>query len=159
MKRGRPDRQVSVDGPSDKESLSMANIPIHLIGGNQFIKARTLQLPVVFDGEVFRMPSSSGGEGEHVVRFDSAESPLVYSCTCRAGSMATPCWAAARALDVLTVLSVHNIYVGRPAAAPSPAALPATSGEPLRASIVEGDLALIWGGEDPEAGVLYTISN
>jgi hypothetical protein len=121
-------------------------IPITSLNGKQFMKARTLRLPVVIDRGVFRMPSSTGGEGEHQVRFDSQESPLMYSCTCKAGATGTPCWAAARALDALDVLAVNQIYVG--GRGPEPAASVVHKGElpprPLSASLdTDGALNLM----------------
>ncbi len=95
----------------------MAMIPITEIHGNQFMKARVLMLPVVvINGHMFRMPSSSSAEREHVVTFDSGETPTACSCTCAAGLNQTPCWAMARALDTLTVLSINQIYIASPGA-------------------------------------------
>lgn len=129
-------------------------ISITSLGGKQFLKARTLQLPVIFDGESFRLPSATGGEGEHVVRFDSLEEPLVYSCTCRAGRTGTPCWAAARSLDVLTLLSVNNVYVER--AARRTAVSPEQA--PLEPGITEGgELALMVRSATPLAGMVLNI--
>jgi hypothetical protein len=134
-------------------------IPVHLIGGKQFIKARTLMAEVVFDGSVFRMQSSSGGEEDHLVRFDSLESPLICSCTCKAGRTGTPCWAMARGLDALAHLSIGRIHVRTTGAVP--AAAPVVVGPPSRtmaAGISErGELVLMTRSATPLAGMVLNV--
>lgn len=134
-------------------------IPVHALGGKQFLKARDLMSPVFFDGSVFQLPSASGGEESHRVRFDSLESPLLCSCTCRAGRTGTPCWAMARSLDVLTLLSVNKVHVGP--AAPTPAATAAVGppARPMEARISEsGELLLMTRSATPLAGMVLNIA-
>ena len=130
-------------------------IQIIRIGGKQFMKARALGLPViVVNARTFRMPSSRAGKPDHTVELDSSESPTACSCTCEAGEHDAPCWAMARALDVLTALGVHNIYVGR-ASPGRTTSLPASDAirPALRASIDEaGDMFLM---TVPETEMLY----
>jgi hypothetical protein len=134
-------------------------IPIQHLTGNQFEKARRLNAPVVVcDARTFRVPSSRRGERDHRLQLDDAERPHAVSCTCEAGERGRVCWAMARVLDALDELRACNIYVS-PGAPSSWSASEAWAGalepEP-RAGIVDGDLALMWGGH-PEAGVLYNI--
>lgn len=115
------------------------SIPIQAINGNQFMKACTLMPPVVvIDARTFRIPSDSRAGREHTVTFDSAEGPTACSCTCEAAANGTACWAMARALDVLRLFSINQVYVwGRGHSPGVPAAFePALP--PLHASIGEG---------------------
>lgn len=123
----------------------MEMIPVQSINGNQFMKARTLLLPViVLDMRTFRLPSASSAERDHTVEFDSAESPTACSCTCEAARQKTACWAMARALDVMALLAVNNVYVLRAGGRPPSAETAAPAPPPLVATIDEaGEMALM----------------
>jgi hypothetical protein len=130
-------------------------IPVTSLGGNQFLKARALALPVVvIDALTFRIPSSGRAGRDHTVLFDSSETPSQCSCTCEAGEHGIACWAMARALDALTVLGVNNIYIAGSKAPPhenvadtlvTEAAARAASGE-------RGDLLLTFSAAEVTAG-------
>lgn len=92
-------------------------IPTSLINDNHFLRSRELDLPVyAIDERTFAMPSATRPElkEHHVVKFDSASNPHFFSCACEAYSQGMACWAAARALDVLILLTINRIRV-RPA--------------------------------------------
>lgn len=111
-------------------------LPLKLIGDTQFLKARELCLPVTVTGaRSFVMPSASRPHltAHHQVKFDSAESPQEFECSCEAGSRGKPCWAAARALDVLVIFAANGIRVA-PHAAPSSHIPDTSAGAPPAAS-------------------------
>lgn len=140
----------------------MTMILIHTIGINQYEKARRLMSPVVVvDSCTFRVPSESRGKRDHKIQLDDPERPTALSCTCEAGLMGRPCWAMARVLDAQEKLRANNIYVSRGAASSWVALEEEASAllPPPRAGIYDGDLELIWGGEQPEPGMLYRIAN
>ena len=142
----------------------MPTIPVRDITGNQFTKARTLlALPVVVaDACTYRVPSHSRGEKDHKIQLDDPERPGALSCTCEAGLMGSPCWAMARVLIALETLRTANVYVCRGAAS-AQAGLDYASGciVPLATATFDeqGNPTLIWGGQQPEAELLYSISN
>jgi hypothetical protein len=151
---GQPTRTGNSNSTQNAESKL---IPIHEIRGNQFMKARTLMLPVIIiNAHTFRMPSATGGAREHTVEFDSSESPTACSCTCEAYAMRTACWAMARALDVMTVLGVHQIYVGRLGLGTLNACQLDEAERPaLKATLSEGgDMCMLTA---PETGMVYNV--
>lgn len=83
-----------------------------LISDNTFERARALNLPVTVTGaRTFTMPSATRPQltEHHRVEFDSADDPRAFRCSCEAYAFSSPCWAAARALDVLVLLAAHGI--------------------------------------------------
>lgn len=89
-------------------------IPTSRISDQQFLKAREHQLPVtVIDSRTFVLPSLTRPQltEHHRIEFDTAEAPREFSCSCEAAAFNTPCWAAARALDVLLLFAAHNIHL------------------------------------------------
>lgn len=139
----------------------MSMIPIQNITGKQLLNARTAKAPVVVvDALTFRIPPAGRDEREHKVQLDDQERPTACSCTCGQGLSGKPCWAIARVLAVLSVLSANNIYVNRGAASSWQALLAAASAveQPASARVgAGGDMTLNW-GEQPEAGMLYNVS-
>ncbi len=106
-------------------------VPIAALSGNQFMRARALFMPVVIiDARTYQIASATDEERVHVVQFDDADEPTACSCTCKAGVMRMPCWAMARALDALTIMGVHRIYL----AVSTELSTSATSGDPPRRS-------------------------
>jgi hypothetical protein len=87
-------------------------IATNLLSDTQFSRARELQSPVRVVGLAeFVLPSATRPEllDHHRVTFDSAEEPTAFSCTCEAHQFNNPCWAAARALEALTILTANGI--------------------------------------------------
>lgn len=138
----------------------MSMIPIQNITGKHLLNARTSKTPVVvIDALTFRIPPATHGEREHKVQLDDQERPAACSCTCGKGLMGKPCWAMARVLAVLNVLSVNNIYVNRRAESSWQALLAAASAVEKTASArvaAGGDMTLIWGSH-PEAETIYVV--
>lgn len=139
----------------------MPMIPAEHITGKRLLNARTAKAPViVIDSLTFRIPPASRDEREHKLQLDDQERPAACSCTCEKGMRGEPCWAMARVLSVLTVLSANNIYVNRGASSSLQALLEAASAveQPASARVgAGGDMTLNW-GEQPQAGVLYNVS-
>ena len=139
-------------------------IPVSLIEGNQFTKARgLLNLPVVATAAcTFRVPSSSRGERDHKVQLDDPQHPGACSCTCEAGLMSQACWAMARVLLALAHLRAGNVHVFRGAES-AQAGLEAAAGalEPLGPSTFheDGDVGVLWRGQPPEAELLFSITD
>lgn len=138
----------------------MSMIPIQNITGKHLLNARSSKAPVVvIDALTFRIPPASSGEREHKVQLDDQERPAACSCTCGQGLKGKLCWAMARVLAVLKVLSVNNIYVNRGAESSWHALLAAASAVEKTASarVAEGgDLTLNWGGH-PETETIYVV--
>jgi len=91
------------------------SISTNQISDTQFLKAREMMLSVqILDARTFLMPSATrpGLSTHHLVQFDDALSPREYTCTCEAGEHGKPCWAAARALDVMVLLLAMNAHIG-----------------------------------------------
>lgn len=92
-------------------------IATNLISDTQFSRARELSPPVHVTGPAsFTLPSATRPEltEHHQVTFDSAEEPTAFACSCEAFQFNSPCWAAARALDVLTILAANGISFSMP---------------------------------------------
>ena len=132
-------------------------IPITSLTGKQFARARSLRLPVGYDGATFVVPSSRAGEPAHHVHFDDQDEPSLYTCTCPAGQRGNPCWAAARAYDAATALSVNQIYFTRRGPASLVTAAHAGPRPPLRASVGEGGELMLMVSATPLAGHVLTI--
>lgn len=139
----------------------MAMILIDGVGRKQFERAQELRSPVVVsDRRTFRVPSSRPGERDHKIQLDDPELPRAYSCTCDAGLMGRPCWAIARVLDALEDLRAAGVYVCRDAASVRGALDDCASAlVPLATATFDerGNPTLLWGGEAPEAGLLYAV--
>ncbi|MGB8510059.1 MAG: hypothetical protein WCD76_16895 [Pyrinomonadaceae bacterium] len=89
-------------------------IPANLISDAQFLRARELNLPVtILDARTFLLPSATRPSltEHHRIEFDDPEGPRKFSCSCEAGMHGKPCWAAARALDVLVLLAANNVTI------------------------------------------------
>jgi hypothetical protein len=86
-------------------------ISTNQIHDNTVERARSLNSPVRFDGAAFVMASATRPEllSHHRVEFDSTSEPSSFSCTCEAHEYGSPCWAAARALDVLLLLAANGV--------------------------------------------------
>jgi hypothetical protein len=86
-------------------------ISTNLISDTQFERARALNSPVHIEGATFVLPSATRPDlrSHHRVTFDSASDPRRFSCTCEAFQFNNPCWAAARALDVLFLLAANGV--------------------------------------------------
>lgn len=92
-------------------------ISIDSISDQTFSRARELALPVrVVGPAAFLLASASRPEltQHHRVTFDSASDPREFTCSCEAFQFGNPCWAAARALDVLVLLSAHGVILSAP---------------------------------------------
>jgi hypothetical protein len=92
-------------------------LPVRLITDNQILNSRVHGLPVRVESLTsFVLPSKTRPElrERHRVTFDSGDRPRAFSCTCEAYARGLACWAAARALDVLTLLLANNVTVGGP---------------------------------------------
>ena len=140
----------------------MPMIQIDVVGRNQFVRAHELRPPVVVsDRCTFRVPSSRPGGRDHKIQLDDPELPLAYSCTCDAGLVGRPCWAIARVLDALEDLRAAGVYVCRDAASVR-GALDDFAGALTRPTAAgfgaAGELVMLWSGQEPEAGMLYAIS-
>jgi hypothetical protein len=135
-------------------------IPIHRVGRNQFLKARSYSAPVVvIDSCTFRVPSSQGEGRDHKVRLDDPELPGLVSCTCDAGVHSAPCWAMAKVLLAHQLLLANRIYISRGAASVTSALRNESSAvePPPRACFVEGEPALLWESH-PRANALYRVA-
>lgn len=92
-------------------------LPTNLISDQQFRRARELSKPVRVTGPAsFVLPSATRPEltEHHQVTFDSAEQPAAFACSCEAFGFNQPCWAAARALDILVLFSAHGVTLSAP---------------------------------------------
>jgi hypothetical protein len=139
-------------------------IPVGDVTGNQFSKARQLLdvQVVACDSCTYRVPSHTRGEKDHKVQLDDPELPGMLSCTCEAGLMGKPCWAMARVLIAREVMRAANVWVSRGAAS-AQAGLEMAGGALVPVATAtfdaEGNPVLLWGGEPPVAGLLYSIPN
>ena len=95
-------------------------IAINSISDTQFLRARELRLPVRVVGPAeFILASATrlddpAYRDHHRVTFDSASDPREFSCSCEAFQFQSPCWAAARALDILVLFSAHGVTFSAP---------------------------------------------
>lgn len=92
-------------------------ISINSIPGQTISRARELSLPVKMTGPAsFTLPSATRPQltEHHQVTFDSETEPTAFSCSREAARHNSPCWAAARARDVLVLLSANGVTFSAP---------------------------------------------